>query len=111
MAYTYTINMIVIQSNPDERVEYAFEKGSWSRSTMVTEVVDGTREVTTYTSACAAEDVIRALLLSMSQQGVEVFVKKRGGTAVSVQGWRDITRQLKDTPHSWFGEGTDLKIE
>ena len=112
MAYTFTINVITIQSNPDERVEYAFENGGWSHSITTTEDVDGCREVSTSTSACSAEDVITALLLSMSQKGVEVFVKKRRGTAVSVQGWRQgFSRQIGDTPHTWFGEGSDLKIE
>ena len=78
---------------------------------MTIEDVDGYQEVTTSTGACSAEDVITALLLNMSQKGVEIFVKMRGGTAVSTQGWRDFSRQIMDMPYSWFGEDTDIKIE
>ena len=111
MARTFTINVVRIQADPNEYVEYAFENDRWNRSLTVAETIDGTREVTTSTTACSAEDVIAALLLSMSQKGVEVLVNKKGGTAVSVQSWLDFSGLMSDTPRSWFMKGYDLKIE
>ncbi|MCR5700484.1 MAG: hypothetical protein K6G49_03640 [Candidatus Saccharibacteria bacterium] len=111
MARTSTINVIKVQADPDEYVEYMFEDGHWSRSLTIAEMIDGTREVTISTIICPAEDVITTLLLSMGQEGVEVSVRKRGGTAVPVQGWRDFSGLMSAAPRSWFMEGHNLKIE
>ena len=88
-----TINSIMIKISNSETVQFEYSNGKWSRSITTTEISDGTKEVSTSSAACSAEDVIVALLLNMGQEGVLISAGKNPyGTPILAQSWlpRDV---------------------
>lgn len=105
-----TINIISIRRSVDERTYFAYENGAWTRNEETRTLDDdGTKDVTTSTQACTAEDVIVALLQNMCKEDVNIDVAKRRGTAIPVQYWRAWGSDL-DKPYNGTG-GFDLCIE